>query len=81
MTTRWIKYSIFALLGAAAVILLTKKSDTVKKGCSDVVDYAYGVKRKLFRKAEETLDDLEDFTDDARKEIKKRQKEASASQL
>lgn len=76
MATKWIKYGVVALLGAAVVVLLTKKSDVIKDGYNDLMDHAHDLKKKVTRKAEDVIDDLEDLADDARKEIKKRQKAA-----
>ena len=74
MTTKWIKHSFFMLLGAAITLLITQKSDEIKEGYDGLMDHALDLKKKVSRKAEDFMEDLEDLAKDARKEIKKRQK-------
>ena len=81
MTTRWIKYSFFMLLGAAITLLITQKSDEIKEGYDGLMDQALDLKKKVSRKAEDVMEDLEDLVKDARKEIKKRQKTVCSVKL
>ena len=74
MTTKWMKYGFFMLLGSAITVLLTQKSEEIKNGYDDFMDQAHDVKKKVSYKAENIMEDLEDLAKDAHKEFKKRQK-------